>query len=101
MGLVSLSYVHRGGGTPLIGQPIADYLREHNLPARLKHGDDSKLAGLPWDKVPTLARDRGPADGDDANVAHAVVSAHGGGCALRDRHGDSAAPGSQQPPFAP
>lgn len=49
-----------------IPQAIADYLREHNLPARLKHGNDAKLTALPWDRTPTLARDHGPANGDDA-----------------------------------
>ncbi len=45
---------------------ITSYLREHNLPARIKHGDDPGLTGLPWDKTPTLERDSGVANGDDA-----------------------------------
>jgi L-lactate dehydrogenase complex protein LldG len=30
---------------------IAFYLTEHNLPARLRHGADPLLGGLPWDEV--------------------------------------------------
>ena len=43
---------------------IAGYLTEHNLPARLRHGTDALLGGLPWDGV-MLDRDEGPADPSD------------------------------------
>lgn len=57
-----------------IPEAIADYLRQHNLPARVKHGDDKVLTTLPWDKTPALARDHGPAHGDDAvSLSHAFA----------------------------
>ena len=49
-----------------VPEEITAYLRKRNLPARLKHGGDPLLAGLPWDKAPTLERDSGVANGDDA-----------------------------------
>ncbi len=49
-----------------VPEAITAHLREHNLPARVKHGDDPGLTGLPWGKTPTLERDSGPANGDDA-----------------------------------
>lgn len=45
---------------------IADYLRRHNLPARLRHGADAFFADLPWDREPALERDIGPAEQADA-----------------------------------
>ena len=55
-----------------VPEAITAYLRDRNLPARIRHGDDAALAGLPWDRTPTLARDRGPATGDDVvSLSHA------------------------------
>lgn len=48
-----------------VPEEITAYLRERNLPARVKHGGDPVLSGLPWDKAPTLERDSGVANGDD------------------------------------
>lgn len=44
---------------------VADYLRLHNLPQRLRHGEDATLTGLPWDRTPSLEVDRGPAQPAD------------------------------------
>ena len=43
---------------------IATYLTEQNLPARLRHGADPILAGLPWDSV-MIEREQGPAHPSD------------------------------------
>jgi L-lactate dehydrogenase complex protein LldG len=43
---------------------IAAYLTEQNLPARLRHGADPILAGLPWDGV-MIEREQGPARPSD------------------------------------
>jgi len=58
-----------------VPEAITDYLRQHNLPARIKHGADKVLTALPWDKTPALARDHGPAHGDDAvSLSHAFAA---------------------------
>jgi L-lactate dehydrogenase complex protein LldG len=44
---------------------IADYLRSNNLPARLRSGLDPVLAGLPWEREPTLQIERGRAEPED------------------------------------
>jgi L-lactate dehydrogenase complex protein LldG len=54
---------------------IADFLRGLNLPLRVRHGDDPRLAGLPWSNAPALEVSRGPSDGHDlAAVSHAVAA---------------------------
>ncbi len=45
---------------------VAAWLRDNNLPARLRLGADAILAGLPWDKTPALDRQHGHAGGEDA-----------------------------------
>lgn len=55
---------------------IADYLRDHNLPARLRMGSDPLLSRLPWDRTPTIERVAGRAEGDDtAALSRAIVGA--------------------------
>lgn len=55
-----------------IPQAVADYLRDHNLPASLRMGEDKRLAALPWDRTPSLERLSGPSDGRDmAGLSHA------------------------------
>ena len=50
---------------------VAEFLRNHNLPATIRLGDDKRLAGLPWDGTP-LEVSRGPSQGGDLNaVSHA------------------------------
>jgi len=57
-----------------VPQALADYLRDNNLPARIKHGDDPVLTGLPWQKTPTIERSTGPAVGDDpVSLSHAFA----------------------------
>ena len=58
-----------------IPEAIADYLRERNLPAKIKHGADDRLSGLPWSKSPTLERETGVATGDDqVSLSHAFAA---------------------------
>ncbi len=50
---------------------ISAYLRNHNLPQRLRRGADTRLAGLPWADTP-LDVSEGPSDGsDEVAVSHA------------------------------
>jgi len=55
-----------------IPSAVTTYLREHNLPQRLRHGEDAYLAALPWSKEPTLERRPGRADAhDEVSLSHA------------------------------
>jgi L-lactate dehydrogenase complex protein LldG len=45
---------------------VAEHLRNHNLPARLRMGADPQLAALSWEKAPNLERLAGASDGHDA-----------------------------------
>lgn len=50
----------------------AAYLRERNLPARLKRGRDSRLAAMGFEREAPLAVSEGPSDGEDlAAISHA------------------------------
>jgi L-lactate dehydrogenase complex protein LldG len=54
-----------------IPQVIAEYLRNHNLPATLRMGDDERLTALPWHAT-SLEVSRGRSEGEDLNaVSHA------------------------------
>jgi len=44
---------------------VAEYLRNHNMPQRIKRGDDPWLGELPWASQPTLEVSRGRADGTE------------------------------------
>lgn len=55
---------------------IARWLRDNNLPARLRLGADALLSGLPWDKTPALDLHHGRAGGEDAvGLSRATVAA--------------------------
>lgn len=55
---------------------IANDLREHALPLRLRMGADSVLAALPWESAPEVERAFGPADREDrASLSRALVAA--------------------------
>ena len=54
---------------------VAAVLRDRNLPAAIRIGDDPRLAAMPWGDVPTLAVARGRSFGADlASVAHAFAA---------------------------
>ena len=66
----SLSEVASAAEVP---QAVAAFLREHNLPATIRRGDDERLAAMPWQNT-TLALASGPSDGQDLNaVSHALA----------------------------
>lgn len=53
---------------------VAVYLRDGNLPARVRRGTDPLLARLPWHRGGTLEVTEGPAvDEDRASVSHAFA----------------------------
>jgi L-lactate dehydrogenase complex protein LldG len=52
---------------------IAGFLRDHNLPASVRMGDDALIAGLPWERTQVEVK-RGPSDGTDpVGLSHAVA----------------------------
>lgn len=54
-----------------VPQAVAEYLRNHNLPAAIRMGDDRRLAAMPWSAT-SLDIGRGPSDGSDLSaVSHA------------------------------
>ncbi len=54
-----------------VPQVIAEYLRNHNLPATIRMGDDPRLTAMPWDGT-ALEVSRGRSEGGDLNaVSHA------------------------------
>lgn len=54
-----------------VPQAIADYLRNHNLPAAVRMGDDPRLRDLPWAET-ALGVLQGRSEGGDLNaVSHA------------------------------
>jgi L-lactate dehydrogenase complex protein LldG len=53
---------------------VAAFLRQHNLPLAVRHGDDPRLAALPWQQGPIEVR-RGASDGTDlAAISHAFAA---------------------------
>lgn len=66
--------VEQVGRTSQLPKRVADFLRQHNLPQEIVHGADPMLAGLAWDKVPTLTVKTGPADGSECTgLSHAIA----------------------------
>ncbi len=52
---------------------VARYLREHNLPASLRRGEDPRLAAMPWSETP-ISLSVGKSQGEDLNgLSHAVA----------------------------
>jgi L-lactate dehydrogenase complex protein LldG len=51
---------------------VAEYLRRNNLPATIRHGEDSRLKALPWRTTPQLSVATGRAEPEDASgLSHA------------------------------
>lgn len=44
---------------------VSAYLRDHQLPAKVKLAPDARLTGLPWTAATSLMVDQGAADGSD------------------------------------
>ena len=53
---------------------VARYLRENNLAAALRMGEDARLGAMPWDAT-ALEVARGPSDGRDPNAVSVAFSA--------------------------
>lgn len=54
---------------------VAQFLRQHNLPQRVRMGDDERLFLLPWAREPQLEIDHGRADRDvSTGVTHALAA---------------------------
>jgi L-lactate dehydrogenase complex protein LldG len=54
---------------------ISRFLREANLPARLRMGSDPYLAAMPWSREPTLERRVGRAENsDEVGLTHALAA---------------------------
>jgi L-lactate dehydrogenase complex protein LldG len=67
----SLATVTEVSSAAEVPQSIALFLRNHNLPATLRMGDDQRLAAMPWADT-TLEISHGPSKGHDLNaVSHA------------------------------
>ncbi len=59
-----------------IPQAVAQFLRNANLPARLRMGQDAFLSAQPWEQAGAIEIDSGAARGDDAAaITHAPVAA--------------------------
>jgi len=56
-----------------VPKEIARFLREHNLPAHLRMGDDPLLAAMPWSAT-ALEIAHGPSDGHDLNAVTAAFA---------------------------
>jgi L-lactate dehydrogenase complex protein LldG len=68
--------VERIASTEDIPEAVAAYLRNRNLPARIRRGADDFLAKLPWHRTPALAVNNGRAEDDDkAAISHAFAGA--------------------------
>ncbi|MGO4387373.1 lactate utilization protein C [Microvirga sp. 2YAF29] len=70
----SLATVTEVASAADVPQSIALFLRNHNLPATLRMGDDLRLKAMPWADT-TLEISHGPSEGRDLN---AVSYAFGG-----------------------
>jgi L-lactate dehydrogenase complex protein LldG len=67
--------VERAASPDDIPAAVAAFLRGHNLPLVIRHGDDPRLAAVPWDRAGTLEVRRGASDGSDlAAVSHAFAA---------------------------
>jgi len=66
----SVAEVARAGDAP---PEIARFLRDGNLPATLRMGDDPRLAAMPW-AATTLEIAHGASDGHDLNAVSVAVA---------------------------
>lgn len=65
--------VTRIGSEDELPLAIAEYLRNQNLPAIVRMGDDRLIAGLAWERTQVEVK-RGPSDGNDpVGLSHAVA----------------------------
>jgi L-lactate dehydrogenase complex protein LldG len=66
--------VARVAADDALPEAVAAFLRDANLPAAIRMGNDPKLRGLPWYRVPQLSLAHGPSDGTDpVTLSHAIA----------------------------
>jgi L-lactate dehydrogenase complex protein LldG len=67
--------VERAESYDAVPEAVATYLRQRNLPASLRMGDDIRLAAMPWDEQRALQVRRGASDGnDEVGLSHATAA---------------------------
>jgi len=65
-----------------VPRAVAEFLRDHNLPATLRMGDDPRLKAMPWGET-ALEMSQGRSDGGDLNaVSHALGGVAESGTAI-------------------
>lgn len=65
-----------------VPRAVAEFLRDHNLPATLRMGDDPRLKAMPWGET-ALEMSQGRSDGGDLNaVSHALAGVAESGTAI-------------------
>ncbi|MBW3097121.1 LutC/YkgG family protein [Pseudohoeflea coraliihabitans] len=58
-----------------VAAEVSNYLRERNLPAAIRMGEDGRLARVPWAREKTLDVRKGPSEGTDlVGVSHAFAA---------------------------
>ncbi len=73
-----------------VAKAVADYLRNNNLPAEFRMGDDRRLAGIDWKKARSLEIKKGPSNGEDVvGVSHAFGGVAESGTLLMLSGGDN------------
>jgi L-lactate dehydrogenase complex protein LldG len=80
---LALATVHLVDSVAAVPQAVAEFLRNHNLPATIRMGEDLRLKALPWSET-TLDVSRGKSEGSDLNaVSHAFGAvAESGTCVM-------------------
>ena len=74
MAVEAAATVARVGSRDDVPGAVADYLKAHNLPPRLRAAPDPAIEGLPWERQPLLEVTTGRAEADDqVSVTHAVA----------------------------
>ena len=65
-----------------VPRAVAEFLRDHNLPATLRMGDDPRLKAMPWGET-AIEMSQGRSDGSDLNaVSHALAGVAESGTAI-------------------
>jgi L-lactate dehydrogenase complex protein LldG len=68
---LSLATVQTVDSVAEVPQAVAEFLRNHNLPATIRAGDDLRLRAMPWGET-TLEVSHGKSEGGDLNaISHA------------------------------
>jgi L-lactate dehydrogenase complex protein LldG len=78
----ALATVQEVGSVAEVPQAVAEFLRNHNLPATLRMGDDLRLKAMPWGET-ALEVSHGKSEGDDLNgVSYAFAGVAESGTAV-------------------